>query len=195
MRIGIFGGSFNPPHNMHLQIAKTLLEKDVVDHIIFVPTGNHYSYKKNMESDKHRLHMLEIIANKNDNISVSDYELQDHAIYTCETLSYFQNIHPNDTLYFICGADNLSYIDTWKEGKYILSHYKILVMERENYDIKQLFEKYKKYQQNIILAPIPSFDLSSTKIRELLKQKDEAAKKDLDKDVYQYIIEKNLYQE
>lgn len=74
MKIGIFGGSFNPPHKMHESIAKELLKKNIVDKIIFVPTSNYYK-KEGLISDKNRVDMLLILKRKYKNIEVSKYEL------------------------------------------------------------------------------------------------------------------------
>ena len=53
MKIGIFGGSFNPPHKMHLNIVEELLNEKILDKVIIVPTGLHYSYKNNLASNEH----------------------------------------------------------------------------------------------------------------------------------------------
>ena len=129
MKIGIFGGSFNPPHKMHKTIALELIKKHYVDKVIFVPTGSKYKYKNNLLSDEVRLEMLKLMCNDNNNLEVSDYELKDYVVYTYETLNYFKNKYKDDEIYFICGSDNLSYIDMWKKGKDILSNNKILVIK------------------------------------------------------------------
>ena len=65
MKIGIFGGSFNPPHKMHVNMAQQLINKHYVDKIIYVPTGSKYKYKNNLISDEYRYKMLDIICKKN----------------------------------------------------------------------------------------------------------------------------------
>ena len=90
MKIGIFGGSFNPPHKMHKEIAIELIKKHYVDKVIFVPTGSKYKYKNNLLSDKVRLEMLKLMCNDN-NLEVSNYELKDDVVYTYETLNHFKN--------------------------------------------------------------------------------------------------------
>lgn len=192
MKIGIFGGSFNPPHKMHVHIAKELINKHYVDKVIFVPTGSKYKYKNNLLPDKYRFDMLQLIVNKDVNLSVSDFELKDNVVYTYQTLNYFKNKNECAEIYFICGADNLSYIDKWMNGEDILRNYKILVVERNGEKIENLLAKYKDYERNIIVANIKQKDISSTKIREKLKQNKSVINL-LDDDVYTYIIENNLY--
>ncbi len=196
MKIGIFGGSFNPPHKMHMEIAKELLNKHYVDKIIFVPTGSKYEYKHNLVEDKYRLEMLNILTNKDDRIIVSDYELKDYVVYTCKTLEYFKKIYNNDEIYFICGTDNLSYIDKWKKGLDILNNYKIIVIKRNSNEICELLNKYQQYINNIIVASIPLNDMSSTNIRLLIKQNNIIELyKYLDKDIINYIYRNKLYQD
>ena len=192
MKIGIFGGSFNPPHKMHKKIAIELIKKHYVDKVIFVPTGSKYKYKNNLLSDKVRLEMLELMCRDNNNLEVSNYELKEHVVYTYETLNYFKNKYKDDEIYFICGSDNLSYIDKWKKGEDILSNNKLLVIKRNTDDINTLLEKYKDYKDNIIVTDIKENEISSTKIREMIYN-NKRAEEYLDDNVYSYIRENNLY--
>jgi nicotinate-nucleotide adenylyltransferase len=191
MRIGIFGGSFNPPHKRHEEIAKFLLN-EYVDKIIFVPTGIHYEYKKNLISNIHRYNMVKLITNKYDNMDVCDYEMKDEVVYTYQTLDYFKSLNPNDEIYFVCGSDNLSYIDKWKNGEYLLSNYKFLVVDRNSNRINELLEHFSEYKNNIISVNMELSNLSSTYVRKNVWKNNEIVRL-LDEDVYKYIFEKNLY--
>lgn len=195
MRIGIFGGSFNPPHKMHEEIANKLVNRHIVDKIIFVPTGGKYKYKDNLVDDKKRYEMIKIITSQNDKFDVSDYEQKDYVVYTCETLEYFKSLYPDDEIYFICGTDNLSYIDKWKNGLDILRNYKILVIDRTGNDISELINKYKEYKDNIIVAPVELRDVSSTEIRNLVAEGAyEKLEGLVDKKVIEYIKNNKLYE-
>ncbi len=195
MKVGIFGGSFNPPHKGHLKIAKYLINKQYVDKIIFVPTGSKYKYKNNLIADKHRYKMVELMIKDNRQMEVSSYELKEEVVYTWETLSFFQNKYPHDEIYFICGTDNLSYLDTWKNGLDILKNYKILVVDREGNDINNLLEKYQKYRNNIVVAPLEPYNISSTAIRDLVKNhRYEELESLLAQNVIEYIEENKLYE-
>ena len=191
MKIGVFGGSFNPPHKMHLNIGLELVNKQYVDKVIYVPTGSKYKYKNNLLPDKNRLEMLEILTKTQEYLDVNDYELKDEVVYTCETLAYFKELYPNDEIYFICGADNLSYIDKWKNGEKILNNYKIIAMKRKGEDIEELLKKFVDYQNNIIVADVEQQDISSTDIIEKLKNNENVLDV-LDKDVYEYIRKNKL---
>lgn len=194
MKIGIFGGSYNPPHKMHLDIALDLVNKGYLDKIIFVPTGSKYKYKTNLLSDEHRLEMLMLTIKNDARLTISDYELKDEVVYTCETLAHFREVYPDDEIYFICGADNLSYMDKWKNGLEILEKYKILVIDRKTNNLKSILKQLSKYRKNIVVASIKARDVSSTEIRELIANGDyKSLEKYLDKDVIEYIKKNKLY--
>lgn len=187
MRIGIFGGSFNPPHKKHKNIAIELIQKNYIDKIIYVPTGNKYN-KKDLIKAKYRLKMLEIMTKNNNQMSVSNYEVKKSLTYTYQTLDYFKSIYPNDEIYFICGSDNLKNITTWKNYKYILNNYKLLVIKRNNDNITNIV---KDLNNNIIIPEINFENISSTDIRNDLKLgKDNP---NIDKDILQYIKKEKLY--
>ena len=192
MKIGIFGGSFNPPHNMHTDIANYMIKQQCVDKVIFVPTGSKYAYKNNLIEEEHRYNMLEILSNKNDNIMVSDYELKSEVVYTIDTLRHFKEVYPDDEICFICGLDNFSYIDKWKNGEEILANYKIVVINRDGNDLKELLFKYDQYRDNIVISNMEMKDISSTYIRDNIEETDKV-KEYIDEEVLRYIQENNLY--
>lgn len=189
MKIGIFGGSFNPPHKMHEKIA-LYLTNNYLDKVIFVPTGNKYTYKNNLLDDQIRYEMVKIITDKFDKLEVSDYEQKDYLVYTSDTLKHFKKIYPNDEIYFICGLDNLSYIEKWHEGEYILNNYRILAIRRNTHNYEDILIKLDKYKHNIYLIDMDMFNISSTYIRNNL---DKIPDEYLDNDVKKYILKNNLY--
>lgn len=184
MRIGVFGGSFNPPHLMHLNIAKDLLRLKYLDKVIFVPTGNKYS-KDDLIDIKYRIEMLKIMTISYDDMIVSDYENQDRVVYTYETLDYFKKKYLGSEIYFILGADNLKQISNWKNSEYILSNYKLLVINRGDDKVEA--------KDNIVVTNILNNDISSTFIRNNIDN-DDIIKKYLDKNVLEYIRKEKLYE-
>ena len=192
MKIGIFGGSFNPPHNMHKNIALDLIKKGYADKIIYVPTGDTYQKKELIEFE-YRYNMVKIITKNYDNLSVSNISNDNNYKYTYQTLDYFQNIYKNDIIYFICGTDNLKEFDTWKEYKYILEKYKLLIIKRNNDDIDNILNKYKEHKNNVIITNVIPNGISSTYIRSNIETND--IKQYLDDKVYDYIKKFNLYKD
>ena len=110
--------------------------------------------------------------------------------YTIETLDYFKNEYPKDDIYFICGTDNLTYMDRWKYGYCILSNYKVLVIKRETDNIDKILKRFSDYRDNIIVANIGISSISSTMIRENIDSYEDF----LDEDVFKYIKDNHFYE-
>ena len=192
MKIGIFGGSYNPPHNMHRNIALDLIKSGYLDKVIYIPTGDSYN-KKDLINFKDRYKMVELMIENYDCLFISDIGNNEKYKYTYQTLDYFQNKYKDAELYFICGTDNLNEFDTWKEYKYVLENYKLLVIKRNNDDLDSILKKYKGFEQNIVITDVMSKILSSTNIRKNINKDD--VKDHLDKKVYKYIVDKGLYKD
>lgn len=191
MRIGIFGGSFNPPHKAHCQIAKDIINQGYVDRVIFVPTGDRYN-KDDLIAYKYRYEMLKIMTNKKKNFSVSNFEQKNRKVYAYETLGHFQSLYPSDDIYLICGSDNLAIFATWKKYKYILEKYQLLIPKREPFFFP---EELKGYEKKITLIN-SNYAISSTILREELSSRYDSGilRRQLDKNVLKYIREKHIYE-
>ena len=190
MKIGIFGGCFNPPHNMHKKIALDLIDKDYLDKVIYVPTGNKYN-KKDLVSFIDRYNMLNLMTKDLVNLEVSDFEYKNDLVYTYQTLDYFKEKYQDNEIYFICGTDNLKEIKFWCNYKYILKNYKLLVIKRNDDKIDNILEELIEYKNNIIISQVESKVLSSTLIRNNINNQNYC--KNIDDKVYKYIRNKNLY--
>ena len=193
MKIGVYGGSFNPIHLMHKEIVISLLDKGYLDHINILPTGNYYK-KSNLLKGEERMKMLKMSFNGDKRISICDYEFKNNLISTYRSLDYLSKIYKDDKLYFIMGADNLLGLDTWKNYEYILDNYNLLIIDR-NIDYSKEFERYSKYKGELIVAKdIVSKNISSSYIRDCFyNDNEEDCKSYLDNDVYEYILNKGFY--
>ena len=186
MKIGIFGGSFNPPHNMHKNIALNLIKNNYLDKVIYVPTGDKYN-KEGLANQNDRYNMVKLMIKGYNNLDVSNYEFN-KLTYTYETLDYFKKIYQNDDIYFICGSDNLKEITTWKNYDYILNNYKIIVIKRNNDDIDKIINNLLIYNKNIIYVTDIENNVSSTLIRKSLnKNNNEYLVQNMDAKVIKYI--------
>jgi len=195
--IAVFGGSFNPPINSHVLLAKQIIEKcSNIEKLIFVPVSTKYQ-KQELVEDKHRYNMLEIICHKEDKLEVSNIEMTtDKQLYTIQTLDIFKEKYKNNDIYFIMGTDNLKEIETWRESERLLKNYKIIVLEREDDKLESII-KYSdlltKYKDALIkIDGIDRIFLSSTMIRNKIKN-GESVEEFMDEDVLRYIKENKLY--
>ena len=187
MRIGFFGGSFNPPTIAHKKLCIEAMEKCNLHKVFIVPVNDMYK-KKNLCLFNHRKKMLELLVKDVDKIEVSNIEEKiENQIYAAEIFEILKNMYQNDDIYFLMGIDNYTKMNEWKYYEK-LKEYKYIVFERDvdnlpnDIETKETIFIYSKDTQNI----------SSTNVRELL-QKDEDVSNYLDKDVKKYITENNLY--
>ncbi|MEE1389975.1 MAG: nicotinate (nicotinamide) nucleotide adenylyltransferase [Clostridia bacterium] len=196
--IAIFGGSFNPPLNSHLELAKQVIKNLCnIEKVIFVPVSTKYNRKNNLTEDAHRYKMLKLMCNGEEKLEVSDVELSyGRQLYTIETLDIFKNEYPEYDIYFIMGTDNLKDLHTWKEPERILKNYKIIVLERNEDNLEKIIEEDKLLRDNkkalIIAKKIKPIKLSSTIIREKIKNGEEV-ESFFKKEVLEYINKNGLY--
>ena len=112
MKIGILGGTFDPPHKAHLQIAERAIKQFDLDKVLFIPSGNPWQ-KKYATSFIHRFEMTKILIEGSNKFEISDIEKsEENPSYTYETLLRLD--HPKEDLYFILGSDTAMNIKTWK---------------------------------------------------------------------------------
>lgn len=208
-RIGILGGTFNPIHNGHIQIAQAAYKQYQLDEILFMP--NHIPAYKNTGSILPgfiRLQMVQLAIEEYPSFYASDYELKREGItYTYETLRQLKKDHPNDSFFFIMGADSLFQFTTWKYPEKILLYTDILVVCRDGNDdfaiAKKIEELNTFYRTNAFhIIQIQKINCSSHEIRKALsKQTDsdlcveqQAKALQLPIKVLQYIKSNHLYQ-
>ena len=191
MKIGIFGGSFNPPHKIHQKIANYLVKNNYLDKVIFVPTGSNYE-KPYLASEQDRYNMLKLMIGNVSYLDISTYEFG-KLTHTYQTLDHFKKHYKDDEIYFICGSDNLKEIKPLKRYQYILSNYKLLVIRRNGESITDILSELKSYQDNIIVIDDIKSSLSSTSIRKRFKDDKKLVKDgNIDSKVFEY-IKNNLY--
>lgn len=192
MKIGVFGGCFNPPHKSHKQLSELLLENGYVDEIIFVPTGDFYP-KRDLASFEDRVNMLKLMVRDHDKMSVSELGTTKDCEFTYQLMDKLKDEYPEAQLHFVCGTDNLRELNSWKRYEYILSNYNVLVARRNGDDVEEIVNSYSPYDNSITVAEVEVGDLSSTKVRMALLNEDETVKEFLDESVYEYIDKNNLY--
>lgn len=196
--IAVFGGSFNPPINSHITLAKQIINKfPKIEKLIFVPVSTKYE-KTELVSNKHRYNMLQLVCKNEKKIEVSDIELiQKKQLYTIETLDLIKKQYGEGyDIYFVVGTDNLKDFQNWHNPDKILKKYKLLILNRNNDDLEKIILDNKllnKNRNSLIKADgIDEINLSSTIIRDKIK-KGENVEKYIPKQILKYIINNNLY--
>ena len=200
MRIGIIGGSFDPIHLGHLNMAEYLREYKDLEKIIFVPTGKPPHKEYSTPSDS-RMKMVDLAISTNDYFASANIEINNENVsYTVETLKYLRNICPGPEFFFIIGLDNLFTLDTWKDFEKLAKITKIIVANRISYEKENsgIFEKcselVEKYGFDIEIVDTPIIEISSSDIRRRIKE-GLSIEYLTPQTVVSYIKENNLYKD
>lgn len=179
--IAVFGGSFNPPANSHISLAKQILENDNnIEKVIFVPVNVKYN-KEGLASNEDRFFMLQKICENNKGLEVSDIEItSQRQLYTIETLRLIQEQYKEYDIYFVLGTDNLKELETWHDADELLKSFKMLVLERGNDSMEEIIETnnfLRRYKTSFIkFQNIEKINLSSTEIRDKVKKGESVTK-------------------
>lgn len=198
-KVGIMGGTFNPIHLAHTEMAKVCLRQQDLDKILFMPSKNPPHKKdKSILPENERAVMVKLAVSEYDKFVFSDFELQRKGTtYTADTLRLLQEENPDDNYYFIMGADSLLYLDKWYRPQEILKRAVILAIGRDGSTPDELKEKRKELikqydKADIRFVHMRQMDISSSMIREGIAH-GENMEKYLNKEVWNYINENGLY--
>ena len=198
MKICISGGTFDPIHKGHIEIAKIALSQFNLDKVIFMPTGNSYM-KSDVTPSIHRYNMLKLAIEGVDKFEISDLEIKRTGYtYTKDTVAYFKENYPDDELYFLIGTDTLFMLEKWYMPEYLFKNLIFIVAKRGDADSVAKAEELKeKFNADIRFMHNDIIDISSTEIREEFDNKsyDEFNNRFFDKKVFEYIKENHLYKE
>ena len=175
-KVGIMGGTFNPIHLGHLLLAEEAKTQAGLDEILFMPSGCSYMKEEgSILSAKERIKMTALAIEDNTSFSLSTLETERvGATYTFETLMQLKEQNPQNEYYFILGADNLFSIEKWKNPQLIFDNCTLIAAVRGDKDIIQIKEKAdlltEEFDAKVILLSERMIDISSTEIRERIKQ-------------------------
>ena len=186
-RLGILGGTFDPIHLGHLRMAQVVLEKMRLDKVIFVPS-NLPPHKSGfgLSSSDIRLKMVKLAVKGNSHFRVSSFEVKrEGKSYSIDTIRYFAKIFPKAKIFFIIGYDALAKLHQWKAIDEILKMVEFVVVNRPGN-----FATPHRIKHHSIL--MPGMDVSSSKIRKLVKQK-KSIRYLVPEAVREYMEQNNLY--
>lgn len=198
MKIGVFGGTFNPIHNSHIRLAQEYGRKIGLDRLVLVPTFiPPHKKAKNLASAEDRLAMCRLATKDLPEFHVTEYEIQQQGkSYTYRTLMHIQEKYPGSELYLIMGGDMFMTVQDWRRADDLFKMATLCAAQREKGELtlldmhKILLEETKGAR--CMLIDIEAMPMSSTMIREKIKNGEEVFDY-LNPDVWLYIIEHKLY--
>lgn len=204
MKIGIYGGTFNPPHLGHITAARAVFELLGLDLLLLVPAGlpPHKSMPAGSPTPRQRLEMTRLAGEQlglEKQVQTLDVELRrEGRSFTSDTLAQLKAQYPNDELWLLMGTDMFLTLQTWHAPEEILSLAGVAAFGRTEEDTEELFSVQRDYlcrtypQAKIFTLTVPGVvDVSSTELREALAKGEGAGL--LAPAVYGYILREGLY--
>lgn len=191
MKIGVFGGTFNPPHNGHVRLAKAAADELKLDKLLVIPSCiPPHKIAAKLADGQERLEMCRLAFGCDPRFEVSPMELERGSrSYTVETLRELKALYPDSELYFIVGSDMLESFDKWYLWQEILSLSVLCAASREegyNPDLS----RFGKLAERIKIITLDPLEVSSTQIR---NSTGEVSPELIDPKVAAYIREHGLY--
>lgn len=188
-KIGLLGGTFDPPHYGHLMIANEVLTQCGLDEIWFIPAYvPPHKQKSTVTELEHRVAMLNIAIETHPLFQMCTIEIERKGpSYTYDTIKELKEKYPNDTFYFIIGADMVQDLPNWNQIDKLIKLTTFIGVNRPGFQLDSKYEHAIKYIE------IPLFEVSSTFLRERF-QKKQSTRYYLPEKVRHYIEENQLYE-
>lgn len=166
MRIGLYFGSFNPVHIGHCIIASHFIQNTDLERVwMVVSPQNPFKETASLLNEYHRLHLVKLATENETRLKASDIEFHlPRPSYTIDTLTYLKEKHPEHEFSIIMGSDGLQNLHKWKNAAVLVKQYDIYVYKRPGTEI------INTLNARIHLAAAPLLEISSTHIREMIKQ-------------------------
>jgi len=186
--VGILGGTFDPPHNGHIAIARAALKELRLSKIIFIPALiQPHKAAKTATPAENRINMLRLALTGENKFEISDIELRRKGpSFTVDTLEDLRGSYPADQFFLIIGADNVSEIESWQEPERIFELAAVCAANRPKYEASGRFAREIKYFR------MPLVDISSTEIRARIRT-GQSVSGMIAPEVERYITDKGLY--
>lgn len=201
LKICIFGGTFNPVHNGHINMIKAVLHNILPNKLFVIPAGNSY-FKTNVLSSSYRYNMVKLALDDDfDNcrniIELSDIEiLREGPSYSIDTIDYYKSLYDNSDIYFVIGEDTVYNIEKWYKASELLEKVKLVILRRSVNEQNNLSAKLDQlvndYNTEYTVIDF-DYNISSSEIRNMIISNDDSVNKFISKKVLEYIKDNNLY--
>jgi nicotinate-nucleotide adenylyltransferase len=167
MKIGLYFGSFNPVHIGHLIIANTVANNSDLNQVWFVVSPqNPFKTSTGLLNEYHRLHLIKSAIDGENKLRASSVEFKlPRPSYTVDTLAYLKEKHPEHEFSIVMGSDGFQNLEKWKNASVIMKNHTIYIYKRPGFEI------VSNPKANIIVLSAPLLEISSTRIREMIKEK------------------------
>ena len=167
MKIGLYFGSFNPVHVGHLIIASYAVTETDLNQVWFVVSPqNPFKQSASLLNEYHRLHLIKSAIDSENNLRASSVEFNmPKPSYTVDTLAYLKEKHPEHEFSILMGSDGFQNLNKWKNFEVIVANHSIYIYKRPGFEVTETFGA------NIHILSAPLLEISSTHIRELIKNK------------------------
>ena len=172
-RIGIMGGSFNPIHDRHTEIAVCAKKEYRLDRVIFLPTGNPPHKREGLADAEHRFEMTRLAVSGMPGFTASRMEIdREGVIYTVDTLTRLQKQMPNAELYYLIGEDTLYDLPNWRKPDRVFELCRFLVCRRQSHELSEhpVVDELRARGARIDFLSAAPMDVSATAIREAFVQ-------------------------
>ncbi len=176
-RVGILGGSFDPPHAGHLMIAREAMERAGLDSVLFIPAGEQWLKEgQDVAPATHRLAMTRLLIGSDAAFAVSDMEItRPGPTYTVDTLRELRETSPPGTeYYFILGEDSVADLPRWHNPQELVTLCRFIAMPRANAegrpDLTAAYDAVPGLRERVtVLEDAPRMDVSSSCVRSMVK--------------------------
>lgn len=204
MKLGIFGGSFDPPHRGHVRLVQEARHRLGLDRVLFVPTANP-PHKADPERAPVapaacRFAMVEMALLEEEGLYASSFELRlDRTTYTVETLEHFRAEEPAAELHLLLGSDSLAQLDTWKRWRELPKLARLVVLGRPGSEPATIRRELPEELRGLLdrgrmdLLTDVMIDVSSTEIRRRLKDGEPVGEESLSPLVLDYVQKYSFY--